>query len=112
MFYLLELVKIRVGFLFFISLVCVIHHILFSRNGSVTHLQDFIDILHLLVDMLYIHLFVFLLRSVADWQRAWHSECHRKCRHDLRAHIMLTCALDIYKVTEKRATGPKTGVIS
>ncbi|XP_064629137.1 probable insulin-like peptide 7 [Lineus longissimus] len=40
----------------------------------------------------------FLLRSEDQWRQAWHTDCHRRCRHELDSQIRLACAKDIYRI--------------
>lgn len=45
---------------------------------------------------------LFGLRSEDDWRQAWHDEKHRRCNHQLVAHMELVCDKDIYKLSRKR----------
>jgi hypothetical protein len=44
-------------------------------------------------------------RSDDQWRDSWHTDCHRRCRHELDSQIRLACAKDIYRI--KRATDDK-----
>lgn len=45
---------------------------------------------------------IFHSRSADDWRQLWHRERHRRCRHDLLAHMELVCQKDIYKLNRRR----------
>nr|XP_027200571.1 uncharacterized protein DDB_G0292186-like [Dermatophagoides pteronyssinus] len=45
---------------------------------------------------------IFHSRSADDWRNLWHHERHRRCRHDLVAHMEFVCDKDIYKLNRRR----------
>lgn len=45
---------------------------------------------------------LFGMRSEDDWRQAWHDEKHRRCNHQLVAHMELVCDKDIYKLQRRR----------